>query len=296
MRFLQWIRAGAENVSRNLRVVWLPYLSKLGCVFLAFWVIEKRHPSLARLTTATWTLEGARLAQPPIPVEFKPAEFMNDPWVWLYLGYFVLEIFLDAAIVAALSRTVLEGRSFSFFRHGRQYFSRFLRVALLGFLLTAPLISLSQLLASTLRLSSNSSFLIVLVAVFAVDVVADYAKVQTVLEERTSMFLAWLSACRFVRQNGKWVAGITSLKVLSAVALFAWSNVMFSFRPTRLAVWLLLATIWFHAWLKAVTFATQIEIVGETAGGPRLFLASIAGEIRDPGYRGGNRAETTKLA
>ena len=221
---------------------------------------------------------------------------MNDPWAWLYLGYFVLEIFLDAAIVASLAITVLESRSFSFFRHGRQYFWRFLRVALLGFLLTACLIFLSHFLASTLRLSSNCSFLILLVAVFTIDVVADYVKVQTVLEERTSMFLAWLSACRFVWQNGKWVAAITWLKVLSAAVLFAWSNVMLSIRPTRLAIWLLLATIWFRVWLKAVTFATQIEVVGESAGGPRLFLASSAGEIRQPGYRGGNCAETTKLA
>ncbi|HEY3130887.1 MAG TPA: hypothetical protein VGL91_15635 [Acidobacteriota bacterium] len=294
MQFLQWVRAGAENVSQNLRVVWLPCLSKLGFVFLAFYVIETRQPSLARLTSATWTLEGARLAQPAIPVEFKPAEYLNDPRVWLFLGYFVLEIFLDAAIVASLATTVLERRSFSFFRLGRQYFWRFLRVALLGFLLTAPLIFLSHLTSTPG--SSNSPLLIVLVALFAVDVVADYARVQTVLEERTCMFLAWLSAGRFVWQNGKWVVEITLLKLVSAAALFAWSNVMLSFRPTRLAIWLFLATIWFRVWLKAVTFATQIEVVGATADGPKLFLSSIAGGIREAGYRVGTRAETTKLA
>ncbi|HEV8131473.1 MAG TPA: hypothetical protein VGQ81_09480 [Acidobacteriota bacterium] len=276
MRFSHLIRAGAANAWQNRRVIWLPWLAKLALAFLMLEISGRaaefgftRQSGFFLWWMDIFHLEG----RPPLPIDER-----FESWsVWIF---FPLENVLHAAVVGSLGTVVLQKRILNFFRYGIRYVGRFLRISLLGFVPVVACYALCCCLAGCYRLfhlSLGSSIMLPLSAialVFAIEIIADFARVQTVVEERSSTVLSWLSACRFVWQNGRWVAGISLLKVLGVLVLLAvnpLSNAS-AFWGTRITSLILLVTLWLRIWLAAVTYATQIELVRVVNGGPRLFL------------------------
>ncbi len=189
-------------------------------------------------------------------------------------GYVALWVFLSGGILDRLARA-RPVRTAAFFSACGAYFVRFLRLALIiGFCYWAIFRWLHPLLFETLwnrwtrDLTSESTALLIRTALYAallaalatVSVVADFAKVRAVVEDRHSMIGALSGAVRFVRRRIWRVTGLYLLNVL-AVLLLA-------------AVWLLVDPR--AGWAAWIAFAAgQVYIVIRIAAK----LAFMASEV-----------------
>ena len=209
------------------------------------------------------TISGVLDDVPPNPVVAAAATFYVALWVFLSGG--ILDRF-------ARNRAI---RAAAFFSACGVYFVRFLRLAIvIGLCYWALFRWLHPWLFDRLwdrwtrDLTSESTALLLrigLYAVFAaalmlVSLVADFAKVRAVVEDRRSMLGALVSSARFIRRRRWRVTGLYLLNSLAAVliaALWMWAD-----PPAAWPPWLALAV-------------GQLYIVGRLAAK----LAFMASEI-----------------
>ncbi len=135
------------------------------------------------------------------------------PWVIVSLGalYTLLNSFLLAAAVGSLALDP-EGTSFrEFFRNGGMFFGRFFRLAVLAVLafwfvgswIVEPLSDLVEKLTNAAVTDRGAfywnvtHYVIVLVIFLFLNMLFDYAKIKTALEDRTSVVVAFFSALKF---------------------------------------------------------------------------------------------------
>ena len=135
------------------------------------------------------------------------------PWAILSLGalYLLLTSFLLAAAVSSFALDPQGTSLRQFFRNGGMFFGRFFRLAVLAVLafwfvaswLVEPLSDLAEFLTNR-ALTDRGAFywnlaryLIVLGVFLFLNMLFDYAKIKTAIEDRTSVLLAFISALRF---------------------------------------------------------------------------------------------------
>lgn len=153
-------------------------------------------------------------------------------------AYLLLQVFLAGGVLGVL-RGPQGGWSFRGLVHGCGfYFARLLRVTLLGlvgvwlvFLVNAPLArwadgrageAVSEATANAWLLGRHA---VLLLALLVVHLVASYARVIVVLEERSSAVLALVSALAFcARQAGRVLAHALAIAVLGGLLLAIWST------------------------------------------------------------------------
>ncbi len=140
-------------------------------------------------------------------------ELTRLPWVIVSLGtlYVLLNSFLLAAAVGSLALDP-QGTSFrEFFRNGGMFFGRFFRLAVLAVLafwvlgswIVEPLSDLGEKLSNAAVTDRGAFYLnltrysIVLVIFLFLNMLFDYAKIKTALEDRTSVLVAFFSALKF---------------------------------------------------------------------------------------------------
>jgi hypothetical protein len=144
-------------------------------------------------------------------------ELAELPGVIVSLGalYMLLNSFLLAAAVGSLALDP-RGTSFrEFFRNGGMFFGRFFRLAVLAILafwfvgswIVEPLSSLGEKLTNAAVTERGAfywdfaRYLIVLVIFLFLNMLFDYAKIKTALEDRTSIVVAVFSAIKFCSAN-----------------------------------------------------------------------------------------------
>jgi hypothetical protein len=174
----------------------------------------------------------------PSPSSDEEAEGLGGLIVGVGLLYLLLQTFLAGGILAVYRapqgswtvRGVLHGSGF--------YFGRFFRIALIALLADGLLFTFNRPLAEFVqrRAMEATSERTALAAVFLrqaflvllllfVNMVSCYAKVITVLEERTSAVLAFLSALAFCfRHVFRTVGHYALILLLGFLALFLWSS------------------------------------------------------------------------
>jgi hypothetical protein len=148
-------------------------------------------------------------------------------------GYVVLWLFLSGGILDRLARGRPVGPS-TFFAACGVYFLRFLRLALpVGAAYVALFVWLHPLLFGTLYsrwirdataehqvlMIRGGLYLTFLAALMLVSLVADFAKVRAVVEDRRSMVGAVAAAMRFVRHRPWRVGGLYLLNILAVVVI-----------------------------------------------------------------------------
>ncbi|MBI3940983.1 MAG: hypothetical protein HY315_09115 [Acidobacteria bacterium] len=290
MRLLRCIRTALENVRQNMLVVWLPWGITLTVAWVAIEIAPCTHGWAAPghgltlqerlMRSASWlpTLElSAYLGIPSTASEGPP--------VWLGIVLVLLRVLADAGVIVFLSAPVLERRLRRFFSVSRIYAGRFLRLLLVT--LTCELCLMYMTFTLWKVFNGNPSgwnweefvaFSWAAIAlVFAFPVAASYARVKTVVEERTSMILAWMSALRFVARNAGPVLGIALIQLAPAVLMLGMQRGArvgaHRVSLTIVAAALPYGAAWISSWLKAVSYGAQIELVRSApeAKGVRLF-------------------------
>jgi hypothetical protein len=218
----------------------------------------------------------------PLRLFARPGEEDADPLVdpvILAVGalYLLANLFLTGGLLAVL-RAPQGGWTVRGLLHGAGfYFGRFFRIALVAlalawlvFAINAPLAAwvdgrareaVSERAAMAWLLGRHA---LLLASLVAVSVLSGYAKVITVVEERSSALLAWLSAASFCLRNALRVAG----HVL-AVALLAGGLIV---------IWRLLDGAWTTTGYKTqlVTFAL---FEGFLLGRIFLRLSLLGGQV-----------------
>ncbi|MCZ6486524.1 MAG: hypothetical protein O6826_12585 [Acidobacteria bacterium] len=162
-------------------------------------------------TFAPWVLGGGPFAR---NLELLlDGELTQLPWAIISLGvlYILLNSFLLAAAVGSFALEPQGTGIRQFFRNGGLFFGRFFRLAVLAVLafwfvaswMVEPLGDLVEYLtnqALTDRVAfywNLARYLIVLGIFLFLNMLFDYAKIQTAVENRTSVLLAFISAVRF---------------------------------------------------------------------------------------------------
>ena len=198
------------------------------------------------------------------------------------VGYVALWIFLSGGIVDRLARG-RPVRTGAFFSACGTYFVRFARLAVIvGAAYWAVFSWLHPLLFQTLYNGWTRDmteerdaialrgllYLVFLVAIGSVSLVADYAKVRAVVEDRRSMVSALLASIRFIRRRFFRTAGLYLLNILAVVVLL---RIWLSVAPSATAApWLafLIAQIYllFRVWAKLAFIASEtVFFQGELA-------------------------------
>jgi len=225
------------------------------------------------------------LRDPERPEEAGPG---LDPAV-LALGaaYLALQVFLAGGVIGALRapqpawsvRGLLHGAGF--------YFGRLLRLALAVLVLDALLFALYGPLARWADAEAREAVsertaivwlvgrhLLLLLALLLLNMVASYARILIVLEERSSALLALLSAASLCLGLLARTFGHVLLMALLAVAgLVLWSPLDRAWTTTgyktQVVTFVLLeAFVFFRIFLRVATLGGQVVLTRRLAGGP----------------------------
>jgi len=134
-------------------------------------------------------------------------ELTRLPWIIVSLGtlYMLLNSFLLAAAVGSLALDSKGTSLREFFRNGGMFFGRFFRLAFwfVGSWIVEPLSDLGEKLTNAAVTDRGafywdvSRYGIVLVIFLFLNMLFDYAKIKTALEDRTSVVVAFFSALKF---------------------------------------------------------------------------------------------------
>ncbi len=144
-------------------------------------------------------------------------ELTELPWAIISLGvfYILLNSFLLAAAVGSFALEPQGTSIRQFFHNGGMFFGRFFRLAVLAVLtfwfvgtwMVEPLGDLAEYLTNQALTDrgafywNGARYLIVLGTFLFLNMLFDYAKIQTAVENRSSVLLAFLSAVRFCVRN-----------------------------------------------------------------------------------------------
>ncbi len=213
---------------------------------------------------------------------FLDRQSLNPTLAIAVVGYIALWIFLSGGILDRLARG-RPVRTAAFFSACGTYFVRFLRLAV--FVGTAYWLLFSWLHPFLFRTLYNGwtrnmteerdaialrglLYVVFLQAIGVVSLVADYAKVRAVVEDRRSMLSALLASVRFIRRRPLRAAGLYLLNVLAVIVVL---RIWLSVAPSATAApWLalLVAQIYllFRVWAKLAFMASEtVFFQGELA-------------------------------
>jgi hypothetical protein len=202
-------------------------------------------------------------------------------------AYLVLQMFLVGGVLGALRapqpdwtvRGLLHGAGF--------YFGRMLRLALLVLVLDAVLFALYAPFARWTDFQARESVsertamawllgrhLLLLLALLALNMVASYARVLIVLEERSSALLALLSAAALcLRRFAKTFGHVLLMSILAVAFLAVWAFLDRHWGTTgyktQLVTFVLLeAFVFFRIFLRVATLGGQVALARRLGGGP----------------------------
>ncbi len=231
----------------------------------------------------------------------KLAEF---PWALLVLGgiYIFLSSFL---LAAALSSFALDPKGTTirrFFHNGREFFSRFFRVTILALLtfglvigwIVQPLASLVNHIAAGALTEVHVfvwnllRYVFLVVILTFLNMVFDYTKIKTALEDRTSVFLAVLSSSTFCITNFLPAYGLYLL-ITGIGALWVLIYGLVDFLLPQRSWWtILLAFGWLQFYIlgrltiKLLFYSSQMQFLSEREGLRRAIEAAPAGPTPQP--------------
>ena len=213
---------------------------------------------------------------------FLDREFLNPTLAIAVALYVALWVFLSGGILDRLARG-RPVRTGAFFSACGSYFVRFLRLGVIVGAAYWVLFSwLHPFLFQTLYNQwtrdmtaerdavalRGALYLIFIVALGSVSLVADFAKVRTVVEDRRSMLSAVLASLRFVRRRFFRASGLYLLNILAAVVILRiWLSVA---PPATSAPWLALLVTQIYLlcrlWAKLAFMASEtVFFQGELA-------------------------------
>jgi hypothetical protein len=176
--------------------------------------------------------------------------------LWLFLSGGLIDRFARARPI----------RTAAFFAAAGVYFFRFLRLVAIVWLVAWGLLRWQQAFSGSLVVRSA-----VLIAVAALGLVADFAKVRTVVEDRRSMLGAVAGAIRFVRRR-PW--RVLALALLNFLTLLAIVRILFQIDETSTPRWVsLLLSI---GWILLGTAARLAFLASE--------VVFFQGELAHAGY------------
>ena len=148
--------------------------------------------------------------------------------------YLLLHVFVLSAAVSSLHLRPGGGSTRQFLRNGAEFFGRFLRLSVLALLLywclrqaLTPVdgwvdsFSAAAATEVTGFYLSLARYLLILVLILGMDLILDYARIKVVLEDRTSILLAVVTAAGFVKRN---FLGATGLYLLLACFTLVWAG------------------------------------------------------------------------
>jgi hypothetical protein len=163
----------------------------------------------------------------PVPQAVVAATFVQTG-LWLFLSGGLLDRFARARPI----------RTAAFFAAAGTYFFRFLRLAIIVWLVGWGLLRWQRAFPG-----SVSVRIAVLIAVAAMGLVVDFAKVRAVVEDRRSMIGAAAGAIRFIRRR---VWRVALLAVLNGLTMLAIVRILFQIDETAAPAWvsLLLSIGW----------------------------------------------------
>jgi hypothetical protein len=174
-------------------------------------------------------------------------------------------------------------RTAAFFAACGVFFMRFLRLAVIAAVVGFALWKVQQAFAYSLSMRAA-----VLVAVVALGIIVDFAKVRTVIEDRHSMVGALSASLRFISRR---IWRVLGLVAINALAVLAAARVELQIATTVPAPWvdvllsaaLLLALTVRLALIasEAVFFQGELAHAGYTAGPPFVWPDSPAVEALD---------------
>ena len=183
---------------------------------------------------------------------FLDHESLNPALAMAVAGYVALWMFLSGGILDRLARG-RPVRAGAFFSACGTYFVRFLRLAVVvGAAYWALFAWLHPFLFQTLydrwtrdmtvereaAVLRGGLYLVFLIALGFVSLIADFAKVRAVVEDRRSMLSALLASLRFVRRRFFRTAGLYLLNVFAAIVIL---RIWLSVAPSATAApWLAL--------------------------------------------------------
>ena len=207
---------------------------------------------------------------------------LNPTLAVAVVGYIALWMFLSGGILDRLARG-RPVRTGAFFSACGTYFVRFVRLAVFVgaaywvlFAWLHPFLFRSLYDKWTRDMTAERDaialrgllYVVFLIAIGMVSLVADYAKVRAVVEDRRSMVSALLASIRFIRRRFFRTAGLYILNVLAVVVLLRiWLSLA---PPATTAPWLalLIAQIYllFRVWAKLAFMASEtVFFQGELA-------------------------------
>ena len=152
--------------------------------------------------------------------------------------YLVLQSFMTAAILGSLANDPRGTTVREFLRNGSEFFGRILRVRILSlsvlgvgiWLIGLPLGERAVILALTAP-TERRAFLIAvgfqgafLAVILGLKLISDYAKITVVHQDRSSVFLGYVSALSFCLSNYLPAAGLYLCMIVAGV-LWAWLHV-----------------------------------------------------------------------
>jgi hypothetical protein len=176
--------------------------------------------------------------------------------LWLFLSGGLLDRFARARPI----------RTAAFFAAAGVFFFRFLRLAIIVWLAGWALLRWQQAFSGSLVVRSA-----VLIAVAALGLIVDFAKVRAVVEDRRSMIGAVASAIRFVRRRVWRVLGLALLNGLTMIAIV---RILFQIDETSAQPWVsLLLSI---GWILLGTAARLALLASE--------VVFFQGELAHAGY------------
>ena len=207
---------------------------------------------------------------------------LNPTLALAVAGYIALWMFLSGGILDRLARG-RPVRTGAFFSACATYFVRFVRLAVfVGAAYWVLFTWLHPFLFQTLYNGwtrdmtaerdgialRGALYAVFLLAIGTVSLIADYAKVRTVVEDRRSMVSALLAAIRFIRRRPFRTAGLYLLNILAVVVLL---RIWLSVAPSAAAApWLalLIGQIYLlcRVWAKLAFMASEtVFFQGELA-------------------------------
>ena len=210
------------------------------------------------------------------------------PWEIVTLGglYVVLNSFLLAAAVGSFALDPKGTSVREFFRTGGMFFGRFFRLAILALLafwlvdswIVEPLTDWVKQLADE-ALTDRGAFywnfgryLLLLVIFLVLNMLFDYAKVKTAVEDRTSMVLALFSAMNFCTSYFFSAFGFYLLIVLLGVSGVVVYTGVEHFFPQQTWLAVLLALVWQQLYMigrmiiKLLFYSSQMQFYLQREG------------------------------
>ena len=162
------------------------------------------------MANRAWATEQFLSSSAPAPAAFYAILGVGGT---VAAAYILLWVFLAGGILDRLARGRPVGTA-QFFGSCGVYLLRFVR---LGLVVVAFYVVLFRVLRP--QISNRGELLVFLAALAVVNLIADFAKVRLVVEDRRSAIGALLAALRFIRQRPVQTVGLYSLNVLTAMGL-----------------------------------------------------------------------------